>query len=203
MINVWDQSWTTSWLESTCWSTVDQLWDHKLINSRGQSWSTVDQQVDQQMLINCYSTCWFFEKSYSTVTQQVEFWGDKLKKVTQLLINMLILRGRGINKLINCWVTSWFFDPKLLNSWVTSWILEGKVTQQLFNMLILKNSTYWSTVEQQVDFLPRKVRKVDQLLLNKLILHGKIEKSWSTVDQLCMAGALSDVFWNRDGICPE
>ena len=135
------------------------------VNLLFNSWSTFYPRVDQpwsQKLINSYSICCFFKKSYSTVTQQVEFWGEKLKKVTQQLINMLILSRRGINKLINCWVTSWLLDPKLLNcwstlatwvdqlwspklvnSWSTSWILEGKVTQQLFNMLILKNSTCW------------------------------------------------------------
>jgi len=123
LINSWPKSWFFRRKVEFSWSTVDQqvefpttgnqhvdqLWLEKLnfpqklisnwakrLNLGGQSWSTIDQHVEFveiNLLINCWSTCWFlFEKveNWLTVDQRVEFDeknGKATTKVDQQLIN--------------------------------------------------------------------------------------------------------------------
>ena len=61
----------------------------------------------------------------------------------------------------------------LVNNWSTCWSHEvTQNDQKLINKLILQ-STSWSTVDQLVDF---SIQLVDQLLVNKLISHRKINQ---------------------------
>ena len=119
-----------------------------------KSWSTVDQLVDWKsiLLINSWSTLLIYFNLLINCWLTCWPW-----HVDQLLINMLIPSAKNSNS--TCWSTV----DQLVDSTFNN------VDQQLINMLnefnLLMNC--WPTCWFHVQSI--HIRKVDQLLINKLI----------------------------------